>query len=64
MQGVEKPNQGGQRLSLVHDMPGHPWTTEGFAVTHFLHIGGFSFWAGFGKGAGGGGGQGEALVHC
>jgi len=50
-------------LSLVSDGPGHSWTTEGFALTCFLHTWGFNFRAGFRKGAGGGGGQGESLVH-
>ena len=49
-------------MSLVHDMPGQPWTTKGFAGTHCLCVKGFIFCAGLWKSTKGGG-QGEVSVH-
>jgi len=43
-------------------MPGQPRTTKDFAGTFLIHVGGFNFFAGFGKIASGGGGHGETSV--
>jgi len=43
-------------------MPKQPRTTEDFARTFLIRVGGFNFFAGFGKSASGGGGHGEAAV--